>query len=165
MRRLVVDLAGAGAVVGAIVGAVGWGRAGIVGLFVGAAVGAGLAAAIGPRRQTLHIDADGVRIGRLLGAELVPWDQVVALGVEDAWSGRRGRSTALGVCRRGAEWPRKVPALTIHASGHRVGATPPDQQLAPHRAAIVDLVAPWAEARSVPLIIGGLDDWWDRHRL
>ncbi|MCU1455320.1 MAG: hypothetical protein JWN46_3466 [Acidimicrobiales bacterium] len=165
VRRLVLDLAGAGAVIGAVVGALAWGRPGIVGLFAGAALGAGVAALAGPRRLTLHIDADGVRIGRLFERETVPWAEVVALGIEDAWSGRRGRSTALGVCRRGAEWPRRVPALTVHAAGFRLGGAAPDAVLAPQRAAILELVAPWAEARSVPLVAGGVEDWWDRHRV
>ncbi|MCU1353043.1 MAG: hypothetical protein JWM05_2252 [Acidimicrobiales bacterium] len=164
VRRLVADLALAGAAVGAVVGAVGWGRAGIFGLVVGAAAGAGVGALVGPRRQRLRIDADGLRIGRLLETVHVPWDEVAALGVEDGWTGRRGRTTAVGVCRRGDEWPTLVPALTFHAAGFRLGATPPADVLAPHRARALGLVAPWAQARSVPLVAGDLDDWWDRHR-
>ena len=148
---------------GATIGFAGFGRPG-VGVIIGAALGAAIGLALGPRRFHLRIDPDGVAIGRLRGTVRIPWAAVGAFGIEEGWMGRRGRTMGLAVGRRGDEWPLSVPALTYHASGFRVGAQRPEDQLAPYRSTLLELVAPWARARSVPVIEADLDDWWDRHR-
>jgi hypothetical protein len=146
------------------VGALLFGRVGVIVLPVGGLAGWELGRVLSPRRHTLRLDAAGVHVGRLNGVVHVPWPDVVAFGVEDAWSGRRGRSTALGICRRGSDWPVMVPALTFHASGFRVGGEPPETTLAPYRAGLLTVVGDWAKAHDVRLVPTGLDDWWDHHR-
>jgi len=163
-RRLVIDLALGGAALGAMLGFAVLGRSGLAGVLVGAAVGALLGVVAGPRRYHLTLDADGVVIGRLAGSLRIPWADVGAVGIEDGWQGRRGATTALAVGRRGDEWPIAVPALAYSASGFRVGALRPEEQLAPHRAGLLPDIAPFAEAHGVPVIASGLDDWWDRNR-
>ncbi|MDQ6697893.1 MAG: hypothetical protein M3Z46_10615, partial [Actinomycetota bacterium] len=107
---------------------------------------------------------EGVVIGRLAGPVHIPWADVGAVGIEDGWQGRRGVTTALAVGRRGDDWPIVVPALAYHASGFRIGAQRPEEQLAPYRAALLPTISPWAQAHRVPVIASNLDDWWDRNR-
>jgi hypothetical protein len=94
----------------------------------------------------------------------IPWAEVGAVGIEDGWQGRRGVTTALAVGRIGDDWPIAVPALAYHASGFRVGGQRPEDELAAYRAGLLPPIAPWAEARGVPVITADLDDWWDRNR-
>ncbi len=163
-RRLVIDTALA---CGAVAAAIGYGlfaRPGLVGVLVGAVLGAAVAAVIGPRRYHLTLDAEGVSIGRLTGTVRMGWAEVAAVGIEDGWIGRRGLTMALAVGRRGDDWPMAVPALAYHSAGFRVGGASPSEQLAPYRTRLLASIRPWAEARAVPVVEGDLDDWWDRNR-
>lgn len=163
-RRLVTDMALGGAAAGGVVGNLVFGRVGLIGLVVGALAGAFAAQLLGPRRWRLVLDGDGVTVVRLVGKVHIPWVEVVAFGIEDGWQGRRGVTAALAVARRGDEWPVTVPALAYHASGFRIGAVRPEQQLAPYRSQLLEHVRAWAEAYDVMLVDGDIDDWWDRNR-
>lgn len=147
-----------------VIGAVLLGRQGWVGLIVGSLLGVAVGLVTGPRRLHLTVDERGVRIGRILDTVHVPWEDIAAFGIQDGWQGRRGRTAALAVGRRGDEWPITVPALSYTAAGFRVGATPPEEQLAPYRAELLHPVVDWARARRVTVVEADLDDWWDRSR-
>lgn len=162
-RQLVVDAGRIGAVVGGVGFTVAAGSWGWLGLIAGAVLAGGMGAVVAPLRHRLEVDAEGVRIGRLLGVDRIGWDDVAAFGREEGWHGRSGRSLGLAVCRRGEVLPVGVPALTYTASAFRLGRGHPTDRLAPRREAVLDPVREWAAARGVPVIEEDLDDWWDRH--
>jgi hypothetical protein len=166
-RQLVVDLALGGAVAGLLAGfVVGHPAWGVLGIVLGGAAGAAAGWVLGPRRHVLRIDADAVRIGRLLRTVTIPWSEVRAFGVAETWSGRRGRMIGLAVCRAGVGLPIAVPALTYRENGWgRIGAAPrPDEAVEAHRPLLLEPVRAWAEAREVPTVAADVDSWWEIHQ-
>ncbi len=168
-RQLVVDCAGVGTCLGAMAAIAadlatggGYARWGVAGLAAGAVLGLALGSVAGPRRHHLVVDAEGVRIGRLLTTVHIPWQEVAAFGRREDWHGRSGRVVGLAVCRRGAVLPIAVPALTYTASPWRVGRGHPLDRLAPHREAVLEPIRCWAEAKAVPVVSDDLDLWWDQ---
>lgn len=161
-RRLVGDLALAGAAVGAVAGVLT--RHAVLGvalMIVGVAAGSMAGWRLGPRRYRLVLDEGGITVGRLLGQGRIPWSEVAAFGRDEGWYGRRGRSVGLAICRRGEPRPVPVRALTWHASGFRVGAARPEEVLAPFGEQALEPVRDWAAHRDVPVVEDHVADWWD----
>ncbi|MBI2709179.1 MAG: PH domain-containing protein [Actinobacteria bacterium] len=160
-RQLAVDLAGAGAMLGGVLGFVASRPLAWLGLVAGAAVGALAGIVLAPRRLSVQVDDTGVRIGRLTSVERIPWEDVVAVGIEEGYHGRSGRSLGLAVCRRGVLLPVRVPALTRTASAFRFGGSPPADRLEPFRDLALATVRPWATWAGVPVVDRDIDRWWD----
>jgi Bacterial PH domain len=125
-------------------------------------VGVALGLFWGPRRLTLHIDEDGVEIGKLTSRRVLPWPEIAAFGIDEGPWGRSGRTLGLAVCHRGELQPVPVGTLTYTASAFRWHGTRPDERLEVHRTPALEPVRAWAEWAGVPVVEAAVDRWWDR---
>lgn len=160
VRAAVTDAALAGAALGVVVGVASGASWGWLFLPLLAVLAAGAMLVLVPRRLTLRVDGDELRIGRLRSTDVIGWAQVQALGIMERPSGRSGRLWTVAVRVQAAEPPVTVPALSVRTPVlRRLGDQGQEDRTAEAVAQLLDPLLPLAAQHGVEILDIDPRDW------